>query len=98
MDFRYTTEQEMYRQAIREWLVKNLEPRARGARAYAADAAHMTAAGRRLRPLRYRSWTPSVRFGVPWGSSSFPGTSEGRAGPAAPRLLRPLRPWQATRS
>ena len=30
MDFRYTTEQEMYRQAIREWLVKNLEPRARG--------------------------------------------------------------------
>ncbi len=29
MDFRYTTEQEMYRQAIREWLVKNLEPRAR---------------------------------------------------------------------
>jgi hypothetical protein len=30
MDFRYTTEQEMYRQAIREWLVKILEPRARG--------------------------------------------------------------------
>ncbi len=29
MDFRYTTEQTMYRQAIREWLVKNLEPRAR---------------------------------------------------------------------
>ena len=29
MDFRYTTEQEMYRQAIREWLSKNLEPRAR---------------------------------------------------------------------
>jgi acyl-CoA dehydrogenase len=30
MDFRYTTEQELYRQAIREWLAKNLEPRARG--------------------------------------------------------------------
>ena len=30
MDFRYTTEQNMYRQAIREWLTKNLEPRARG--------------------------------------------------------------------
>src|SRR5665648_940177 len=29
MDFRYTTEQNMYRQAIRECLVKNLEPRAR---------------------------------------------------------------------
>ncbi len=29
MDFRYTTEQELYRQAIREWLGKNLEPRAR---------------------------------------------------------------------
>jgi acyl-CoA dehydrogenase len=30
MDFRYTTEQDLYRQAIREWLTKNLEPRARG--------------------------------------------------------------------
>jgi len=30
MDFRYTTEQDLYRQSIREWLVKNLEPRARG--------------------------------------------------------------------
>jgi len=30
MDFRYTTEQELFRQSIREWLVKNLEPRARG--------------------------------------------------------------------
>jgi len=30
MDFRFTTEQNMYRQAIREWLAKNLEPRARG--------------------------------------------------------------------
>jgi acyl-CoA dehydrogenase len=30
MDFRYTTEQTMYRQAIREWLTKNLEPRSRG--------------------------------------------------------------------
>jgi acyl-CoA dehydrogenase len=29
MDFRYTTEQDLYRQAIREWLAKNLEPRAR---------------------------------------------------------------------
>jgi acyl-CoA dehydrogenase len=29
MDFRYTTEQELYRQSIREWLSKNLEPRAR---------------------------------------------------------------------
>ncbi len=29
MDFRYTTEQDLYRQSIREWLVKNLEPRAR---------------------------------------------------------------------
>ncbi len=29
MDFRYTTEQNLYRQAIREWLTKNLEPRAR---------------------------------------------------------------------
>ena len=25
----------------------------------------------------------------PWGSSSFPGTPEGQAGPAAPRLVRP---------
>ena len=47
--------------------------RARGARAYAAVAAHMTAAGRRLRPLRYRSWTPSVRFGVPGGLRRFRG-------------------------
>jgi len=29
MDFRYTTEQDLYRQSIREWLTKNLEPRAR---------------------------------------------------------------------
>ena len=29
MDFRYSTEQTLYRQAIREWLTKNLEPRAR---------------------------------------------------------------------
>lgn len=29
MDFRYTTEQELFRQAVREWAVKNLEPRAR---------------------------------------------------------------------
>ena len=29
MDFRYTTEQTLFRQAIREWLTKNLEPRAR---------------------------------------------------------------------
>jgi len=29
MDFRYTTEQDLYRQAIREFLTKNLEPRAR---------------------------------------------------------------------
>ena len=29
MDFRYSTEQNLYRQAIREWLTKNLEPRAR---------------------------------------------------------------------
>ena len=29
MDFRYTTEQNLYRQAILEWLTKNLEPRAR---------------------------------------------------------------------
>ncbi|MGZ6343637.1 MAG: acyl-CoA dehydrogenase family protein, partial [Candidatus Limnocylindrales bacterium] len=29
MDFRYTTEQTLYRQAIREWLTKNLEPCAR---------------------------------------------------------------------
>ena len=30
MDFGYTTEQELYRQSLREWLTKNLEPRARG--------------------------------------------------------------------
>jgi len=29
MDFRYTTEQELFRQSVREWAVKNLEPRAR---------------------------------------------------------------------
>jgi acyl-CoA dehydrogenase len=29
MDFRYTTEQDLYRKSIRQWLVKNLEPRAR---------------------------------------------------------------------
>ncbi|NLG64164.1 MAG: acyl-CoA/acyl-ACP dehydrogenase [Actinobacteria bacterium] len=29
MDFRLTTEQQLYKQSIREWLVKNLEPRAR---------------------------------------------------------------------
>ena len=28
---------------------------------------------RRLRRPHFRSWTPSARFGVPWGSSSFPG-------------------------
>ena len=30
MDFGYTTEQELYRQSLREWMTKNLEPRARG--------------------------------------------------------------------
>ena len=29
MDFRFTPEQDLYRQSIREWLQKNLEPRAR---------------------------------------------------------------------
>src|SRR5450759_5033490 len=29
MDFRYSTEQDLFRQSIREWLTKNLEPRAR---------------------------------------------------------------------
>jgi len=29
MDFRLTTEQQLFKQSIREWLVKNLEPRAR---------------------------------------------------------------------
>lgn len=29
MDFRFTPEQDLYRQSIREWLSKNLEPRAR---------------------------------------------------------------------
>jgi len=28
MDFRFTAEQEVYPQAIREWLTKNLDPRA----------------------------------------------------------------------
>jgi acyl-CoA dehydrogenase len=30
MDFRLTTEQQLFKASIREWLVKNLEPRARG--------------------------------------------------------------------
>lgn len=29
MDFRYSTEQELFRQSMREWVAKNLEPRAR---------------------------------------------------------------------
>lgn len=29
MDFRYSTEQELFRQSVREWATKNLEPRAR---------------------------------------------------------------------
>lgn len=29
MDFRYSTEQDLFRQSIRKWLTKNLEPRAR---------------------------------------------------------------------
>src|SRR5450756_3238091 len=29
MDFRLTTEQQLFKASIREWLVKNLEPRAR---------------------------------------------------------------------
>ena len=29
MDFRYSTEQEMFRQSVRDWATKNLEPRAR---------------------------------------------------------------------
>ena len=29
MDFRYSTEQELFRQTLREWVTKNLEPRAR---------------------------------------------------------------------
>ena len=29
MDFRYSTEQDMFRQSVREWATKNLEPRAR---------------------------------------------------------------------
>jgi len=29
VDFRYSTEQELFRQGLREWVTKNLEPRAR---------------------------------------------------------------------
>lgn len=45
-------------------------------RAYDACAAHMTAAGRRLRPL-LTVMDPQRAFWRPWGSSSFLGALEG---------------------
>ncbi len=78
-------------------LSKRRDLRACGAGAYAAVAAHMTAAGRRLRPLRYRSWTPSERFGVPGGLRRFRGHPRdgpvpplrGAAGPGHGQATRP---------